>query len=186
MRKLALGTAIVALVFGGFVLVYTALQARQPQPAMGNMADGGVSSAGLAPLVKGFYRGREVQFIHTEASDPQVAEMLTRMMGPKVVLVPNLAQAPTSLLAPVYVFTNGVRGEGPFGFQPDVFPSVPGDAGYTPLRTVLLAGWKEGMSPRELRSAEEVQAAEARGEIATTRSGAVVNMPILIWPGGRR
>lgn len=73
-----------------------------------------------------------------------VAEMLTRMMGPKVLVVPSLAEIPVWLLADVYVFTNGVRGDGPFGFQPDVFDSVPGDARYTPLRRVNFFTWKQG------------------------------------------
>lgn len=53
---------------------------------------GQASSSELAPLVTGFYNGGEVLFIHTEASDPDVAKMLTAMMGPQVLLVPELAQ----------------------------------------------------------------------------------------------
>jgi hypothetical protein len=143
-------------------------------------------STDLAPLVTGFYNGEEVLFIHTEASDPDVAKMLTDMMGPHVVLVPELAQAPEPLLANVYVFTNGVQGMGPFGFQPDVFDSVPGEEGYRPLRTVSLVTWQEGATPRELRSVEEIQAAEAAGEVAISLPDIVVNMPILSWPGGHR
>jgi hypothetical protein len=32
-----------------------------------------------------------VFFIHTEASDPDVASLLTEMMGPQVMIVPSLA-----------------------------------------------------------------------------------------------
>ncbi|MBI2867563.1 MAG: hypothetical protein HYX97_04435, partial [Chloroflexi bacterium] len=143
-----------------------------------------MESSSLAPEVRGFYKGGEVRFIHTEASDPQVAGVLTMMMGPQVVLVPSLAQVPESALAGVYVFTNGVKGGGPFGFQPDVFDSVPGDQGYSPLRAVVLVTWKDGVTARELRSVDEVKAAESRGELTTKRPGAVVNMPMLSWPGG--
>lgn len=151
---------------------------------MGGVMAGQASA--LAPPVTGFYKGGEVLFIHTEASDPQVASMLTRMMGPQVVLVPSLAQAPLSMLGNVYVFTDGVRGGGPFGFQADVFDSAPGDPAYSPLRAIYLVSWKEEVTPRELRSAEEVKAAESRGEVTIVRPGAVVNMPILTWPGGQR
>jgi hypothetical protein len=151
---------------------------------MGGM--GQTTSGDLAPLVTGFYDGGEVHFIHTEASDPDVAKMLTDMMGPQVILVPQLAQAPESLLADVYVFTNGVQGMGPFGFQPDLFDSVPGDEGYRPLRAVNLVTWQEEATPRELRSLEEIQAAEAADEVSIVRPGVVVNMPILSWPGGHR
>ncbi|MBI2855967.1 MAG: hypothetical protein HYX93_03875 [Chloroflexi bacterium] len=140
----------------------------------------------FAPLVKAFNKGGEVQFIHTEASNLQVASMLTTMMGPQVVLVPSLAQVPESLLADVYVFTNGVQGTGPFGFQADVFDSVPGDGGYSPLRQVNLVAWKAGATPREFRSVEEVKSAESAGDVTIERPGVVVNMPILAWPGGQR
>jgi hypothetical protein len=140
-----------------------------------------------APLVMGFFNGGEVQFIHTEASDPDVASMLTEMMGgPQVVLVPELAGAPDALLANVYVFTNGMEGMGPFGFQPDIFDAVPGDGAYRPLRRVNLVTWAKGTTPRELRSEEALRAAEAAGEVSITQPGIVVNMPILAWPGGHR
>lgn len=138
------------------------------------------------PPVKAYLDGKEIQFIHTEASDAKVAEMLTRMMGSPVVLVPSLAQAPASMLAPVYVFTNGVRGEGPLKFQSDVFDNAPGTADYTPLRAVHLVAWKDERAARLLKSAAEVKAAEAAGEVKIERPGAVVNMPLVTWPGGRR
>lgn len=140
----------------------------------------------LAPGVKGYAKGGDVLFLHTEVSDQQVATMLTRMMGPQVVEVPRLAQVPEAVMGKVYVFTNGVSGGGPLGFQPDVFDSVPGDADYTPLRAIHLVSWKAGAVPRELRSAEEVRAAEVQGQMTITRPGAVVNMPVLSWPGGHR
>lgn len=158
----------------------------QRQPMMGGMAGMEQTAGEFAPLVKGLYEGEELFFIHTEASDPQVAQMLTVMMGPQVVLVPRLADAPASLLANVYVFTNGVKGGGPFGFQPDVFDSIPGDEGYSPLRAVNLVTWKEGAEARVLGSVEEVRKAESEGEITIERPGVVVNVPVLVWPGGHR
>jgi len=172
----------------GFVLIYAWLTPPQAQPSMGRMGDtmSPAQSKDMVPPVVGFYKGQEILFIHTEASDPQVAEMLTKMMGPQVVLVPRMAGAPESIVANVYVFTNGLKGGGPFGFQPDVFDSVPGDEGYSPLRAVNLVAWKEGVIAKEFSSVEEVKEAEARGEMTITRPGIVVNMPILTWPGGQR
>jgi hypothetical protein len=90
------------------------------------------------------------------------------------------------MVALVYVFKNGVKGRGPFGFQPDVFEKPPGADGYSPLRAVHVVAWKNERSARELKSAAEVKAAEAKGEITIERPGVVVNMPFLTWPGGRR
>ena len=170
----------------------TASPTTTPQPtamSMDSMAGMGSdkSTNDFAPLVMGFYEGGEVLFIHTEASDPDVVTMLTEMMGgPLVVLTPELAQAPPALLANVYVFTNGIDGHGPFGFQADIFDAVPGDEGYRPLRAVNLVAWKEGAEARELRSVSDLKAAEEKGEVAITRPGIVVNMPILVWPDGSR
>jgi len=169
------------------VLAACAQATATPSPTaapMGGMEE--ATSGDLAPLVTGYYDGGEVLFIHTEASDPDVADMLTEMMGPQVVLVPQLAEALETLLAEVYVFTNGVPGMGPFGFQPDVFDAIPGEEAYRPLRAVNLVTWQEGATPRKLRSLEEVLAAEAAGEVSIARPGVVVNMPILSWPGGHR
>ena len=138
------------------------------------------------PPVKGLYKGKEITFIHTEASDAAVAGVLTRMMGPKVIHVPALARIPAALLANVYVFTNGVKGVGPMGFQPDVFDSVPGDARYTPLRALNFATWRSGAAAKTLRSAEEVMASAVAGQVTLKRPGIVINMPIITWPGGKR
>lgn len=144
------------------------------------------ASSGAVPPVKGYVDGQEIRFIHTEASDPKVAIMLTSMMGSPVIAVPSLALAPAAALANVYVFTNGVRDHGPFGFQPDVFDSPPGSDGYSPLRRLNLVTWKDARSPRELKSADDVRAAEASGDMIIEQPGTVVNMPMLTWPGGQR
>lgn len=162
------------------------------QEGMGGMAMGegyvpdSLSVATLAPLVKGYYEREEVYFIHTEVSDPQVGAMLTEMMGPEVVVVPELAQAPEALRADIYVFENGVEGQGPFGYQPDVFGSVPGEDDYSPLVSIQLVTWNEGATPRELRSQAEVQNAADQGDITIEESGTIVNAPVLAWPGKTR
>ena len=156
-------------------------------------AAGALEARDLSPLVKGYYDGGEVFFIHTEVSDEQVAARLTRMpgprpkrTGPRVPWVPELAEAPEALVEDVYIFQNGIEGTGPFQHQPDVFTSVPGDEAYSPLRSIHLVNWADEATPRVLRSAEEVQKAQAQGEITVEESGIVVNMPIMAWPGGHR
>ena len=163
--------------------------APTPNPADGGMSgmDTSLSTEDYAPLVMAFYEGEDMFFVHTEASDEDVATMLTEMMdGPLVVLVPELAEATESLLADVFVFTNGLEGHGPFGFQPDIFDSVPGDENYRPLRAVNLVEWSEGAEVRELRTLADLKAAEGAGEVTITRPGIVVNMPVLVWKDGSR
>ncbi len=172
--------------------VATAEPTAVPAAASGEIDNTGSQSTDqFAPLVGGLYQGGEVKFIHTETSNPDVTAMLTEMMGgPQVILVPELADVPPSALATLYVFTNGLSegldGYGPFGFQRDVFDSVPGDAGYRPLRNVLLVEWNEGQTPRELLSVAELKEAESNGEVIIMESGIVVNFPVLVWPDGSR
>ncbi|MBI2237019.1 MAG: hypothetical protein HYU54_00615 [Actinobacteria bacterium] len=141
---------------------------------------------GRVPAVSGFYDGQEVTFIHTEASDPEVAKTLTGMVSSPVLVVPELTKVPDTTLGNVYVFTNGVEGPGPMGFQADVFDSAPTDPGYSPLRELNLVTWKEGPDPETLTSVAEIQEAAENGELQVEASGIVVNMPFVTWPGGHR
>jgi hypothetical protein len=167
MRKWAIAVVLLLIAFTGVAIGYF------------------LNPVGIPP-VKAYTEGKEIRFIHTEASDPKVAELLTKMMGSPVLVVPSLTKAPEAMVANVYVFKNGVRGEGPFGFQPDVFDSPPGSRGYTPLRRVVLATWKNENEARELRSAAELEQAVTKGQLTIEQPGVIVNMPLLTWPGGRR
>lgn len=186
MRQNLIVAGIVAAVMAIFVLGFLALTGGGAGGTGGMASMGGAAQRGTVPPVKGYLDGAEIRFLHTEASDAQVADMLTKMMGSPVLVVPSLAQVPPAALANVYVFKNGIKGEGPFGFQPDVFENGPNRSGYSPLRALHLVTWKDAAKTRLLRSAEDVKAAEAAGEIAIERPGAVVNMPLLTWPGGGR
>jgi hypothetical protein len=100
--------------------------------------------------------------------------------------VPSLANVPDESLANVYVFTNGVTGSGPFGFQPDVFDNPPGTDGYTPLRRLNVVTWADASQARELKSADEVLAALAADQLTVEQPGVVINMPFVVWDGGKR
>jgi hypothetical protein len=138
------------------------------------------------PAGKAYAEGKEIYFVHTEASDAGVAEKLTNMMQSPVVLVPSLADVPDAALANVYVFTNGVEGTGPFGFQADVFDNPPGTDGYSPLRRLNVITWIDPAEARELTAASDVLDAQAAGELTLEQPGVVINMPFIVWDGGKR
>lgn len=138
------------------------------------------------PAGKAYAEGKEIYFTHTEASDPDIAEKLTNMMKSPVMYVASLAKVPAEALANVYVFENGVAGKGPLGFQSDVFNYPPGTDGYTPLRQIILVKWADGAKALELKSETEILTAKENGELSTQESGVVVNMPFLVWEGGKR
>lgn len=138
------------------------------------------------PPVKAYYEDEEVFFVHPEASDKATAELLTDMMGSPVLVVPELEQVSDEALAKVYVFTNGIRGDGPLGFQPDVFDSAPGDDNYSPLRRLYLVTWKEEDAAIEIKTLQGVREASESGKIEIERQETVINEPFVTWPGGRR
>lgn len=163
-----------------FVAVFASLVVAGCTPKSGQ-----IPTAAL-PAGKAWAEGKEIFFVHTEASDAGVAEKLTNMMKSPVIFVSSLAKVPADSLAQVYVFTNGVAGKGPFGFQADVFPSPPGTDGYSPLRNINAVTWANPAKARELKSVAEVIAAKDAGEITIEQPGVVVNMPFVVWDGGKR
>jgi hypothetical protein len=140
----------------------------------------------LLPAGMAYLDGKEIYFVHTEASDADVAKLLTDMMDSPVLHVPALAGVPDTALANVYVFDNGLEGMGPFGFQSDVFDNPPGSEGYSPLRRINVVTWADAAKARELKSVAEIQAAESAGEVTIAQPGVVVNMPFVVWDGGKR
>lgn len=140
----------------------------------------------VLPAGKAFAEGKEIYFVHTEASNSDIATLLTDMMSSPVLYVPSLAQTPAELLANVYVFDNGIEGSGPLGFQEDVFDNPPGTDGYTPLRRLNVVTWADPAKARLLTSLADIQAAEAAGEVTIAQPGVVINMPFVVWDGGKR
>jgi hypothetical protein len=163
---------IMLALFGGMVML-TACQATKLQTAS-------------LPVGKAYAEGKTIYFTHTEASDPEIAAKLTNMMKSPVLLVPSLAETPDNALANVFVFSNGIKGKGPLGFQGDVFDNPPGSAGYTPLRRLNVVTWGDPTQARELKSSEQVLAAQKSGELTIAQPGVVINMPFVVWDGGKR
>jgi hypothetical protein len=161
-----------------FALSLFLLAACAPKQEMGMVAE--------MPVGRAYADGQEIYFMHTEASDAEIASLLTNMMDSPVLHVPSLADLPDEALANVYVFANGVEGMGPLGFAPDVFDSPPGTDGYTPLRRLNVVTWVDPAAARELTSAADVLAAEAAGEVTIEQPGVVINMPFVVWEGGKR
>jgi hypothetical protein len=160
--------------------------ADMPMSTEGAMDMSSMGDAPMVPAGMAYVDGQEIRFMHTEVSDPGVADVLTKMMDSPVLVVPSLAQAPEAILSNVYVFKNGVKGMGPLGFQPDVFDNPPSTQGYTPLRKIIFVTWNDETKARELKSLAEVLDLEKASELTLETSNVVVNMPFVTWPGGER
>jgi hypothetical protein len=136
------------------------------------------------PLLKGYENGNEIYFIATDVSDEKTAAFATNLTGFKVNYVPALAQTPDSARAQAYAFTNGVAGNGPFGFQIPVVNAKPGDEGYSPLWQVNEVTWNDNATARELKSVQEITSAEQKGELSINNTDIVVNHPAIQWQNG--
>jgi hypothetical protein len=103
-----------------------------------------------------------------------------------VIVVPSLAKIPAELTPPVYVFENGKAGKGPLGFQADVFNFPPGTEGYTPMRRIVFVNWKDASKADVLTSENDILEREKNNELVLKATEIVVNMPFMVWDGGKR
>jgi hypothetical protein len=128
------------------------------------------------PLRRAWVDGRPVEYVTTDISDEAMA------LQEGVNHVPRLAQAipapgRPSLVERVYKF--------PQGEQISVFQSAPlptgganADRSYSPLWRLVMVRWLKPAAARELRSEEEILAAQERGELSLELTGIVANCPI--------
>jgi hypothetical protein len=136
------------------------------------------------PLMKGYENGNETFFIGTDVSDEGIASMMTNLTGFKVNFAPLLAQTPQDVQGQVYIFENGVEGEGPLGFQLPITNGKPGDEGYSPLQQVNLVRWTDQSAATELTSVDEIMEHESMGQITINQTGIIGNHPAVQWNGG--
>ena len=99
----------------------------------------------------GFYRGQVVSYLD---------------FGPVKLRAGNK-------VAPIWAFTNGDDG------QRNIIDTVPGRRDYTPLWAVNLVTWGANETPRVLRSAAAVRAAQRAGDVTIKAMPIVVNCPVL-------
>ena len=136
------------------------------------------------PLSKGYVDGKIAYFIATDASDEQAVQSITNNTGFPINHAPILAMTPESERGQGYLFVNGVKGEGPNGFQLPVANAVPGDKDYSPIWESNFIRWNDNATARELKSVEEILAAQNNGELTITETNTIVNSPAVNTTSG--
>ena len=136
------------------------------------------------PLSKGYIDGNIAYFMATDASDKHAVSSITNNTGFPVNYAPLLNNTPESMRGQGYVFLNGVEGEAPGGFQLPVANAVPGDTDYSPLWQTNFVKWNDNATARELKSVEEIIAAQKNGELTITETNIIVNSPAIKWKDG--
>lgn len=135
------------------------------------------------PLHKAFFEGKSVYYIITDTNDKTQAKMISEKQKWKVELAPPLGKAPKEALDTVYVFLNGITGNGTQGFQEEIFPSTPVQTEqYSAIRSVVNVNWKNANNAGVLDSVQKILDAEKEGKVQLTDTEIVMNMPQIVWP----
>ena len=140
----------------------------------------------IIPMHKGIFNSESIFFIITDSSDKDLAEVITEKQEWKVELAPPIANTPENALQKIFVFTNGITGDGIYGFQSEVFSSTPAqELEYSSLSTIVEVTWKKGQNKIIFESAEEIIGALEGGRIEFKETDVVINTPQIIWPEGQ-
>ena len=137
------------------------------------------------PLHEGFYNGKQVYYIITDSSSSDQASQISSKQNWKVEASSLLAQSPQKLLSKVYVFTNGISGNGTEGYQNDVFSDIPSSTNYTPISLMIHVKWGIGRAAQILNSTQDILAANETGKLTLTSTGTIMNIPQISWPDGQ-
>ncbi len=138
------------------------------------------------PMHKGIYEGNQIRYIITDGSDKNYAKDISDKQEWNIEFAPVLADVPDNILQKLYVFKNGVKGDGIYGFQNEVFSSTPlQKSEYSALNSIIEVTWKVGQKEIEFESAIDVITAEESGRIEFNETGIVLNTPQITWPDGQ-
>jgi hypothetical protein len=119
------------------------------------------------------------RYIVTDTSTPDMAPMMAIAASP-----PTQALAEVNATDEIWVFGNGIEGSGVMGFQPAVFDNKATEPAWSPFWNHFTLVWKDGVTPRVLKSSSEIRAAIEAGEVEEFNgvpdshpNGFVVNCP---------
>ncbi len=133
-----------------------------------NMVVTFVAHRGFAP------DGSTIYYIATDASTQEVADMLG------IIAVEKIGNTfVSSAASDLYVFTNGITGSGPAGFQASIGSTNAGDKFYSPFWRIQTATWADAESAQFLTTTAEITEASTNEELSTAVGGFVVNCPFV-------
>ena len=137
----------------------------------------------VLPVSRAWVDGRMVEYITTDISDLAMATKVGVNHVPRLAAAVHAGPG-QSLLERVYKFA-GNEQISVFQSAPDPVAANNLDRDYSPLWRVAWVRWQDQASRRELRSEEDVLAAEQRNEVVLEVTDIVVNCPVTRRVGGR-
>jgi hypothetical protein len=127
-----------------------------------------VGHLGFAP------NGDIIHYIATDASKMDVANALGVIFVNKTDYTLNSGSS-----SDLYVFTNGITGTGPMGFQASIASSNAGDISYSPMWRIQGVTWKDLSQADLLTDMEQLGSAVSNGTVEVGSAGVVVNCPFV-------
>ncbi len=176
---------VLLLLSSTVVIFFPMVSEQQQQDKPGSVLKLAKASVSIdIPISKGYIDGNIAYFIATDASDKHAVSSITNNTGFPINYAPLLNNTPESIRGQGYVFLNGMQGEELGGFQLPVANAVPGDKDYSPLWQTNFVKWNDNATARELKSVEEIIAAQKNGELTITETNIIVNSPAIKWQDG--
>ena len=133
------------------------------------------------PMHKGMHNGNEIFYIITDASSKDYVNTISEKQEYDIQLSKSLENIPENNLQKIFLFKNGIKGDGFFGFQNEIFSNTPEQLDYSPLATIIEVTWKPGQKQIVFESADEILDAEKSGRINFNETNVVVNTPQIKW-----
>ncbi len=118
--------------------------------------------------------GSTIYYIATDASVEKVADDLGVIFVNKT--GSTLKSGSSSDL---YVFTNGIKGNGPMGYQASIASTNAGDEAYSPFWRIQTITWKDSEQAQFLTTLEEITEHAKQGYLKSEIAGVVVNCPFV-------
>ncbi len=115
-----------------------------------------------------------IYYIATDASKMDVAQDMGVVFVNKTGYTLNSGAS-----SDLFVFTNGIEGTGPMGFQASIASSNIGDESYSPLWRIQSATWNDTSDASLLTSIEQLNSAISMGALTVDIAGVVVNCPFV-------
>ncbi|VVC05593.1 Uncharacterised protein [uncultured archaeon] len=137
------------------------------------------------PMHKALYNGDPIYYIITDSSNSNDASQISNNQDWKVQPAPLLSKVPQEGLNKLYIFTNGVSGNGTKGFQDEVFSNSPQDNQYSPLSLVVQVSWNMDETPVVLKSVKDILDANMSSKISLKSTNTIMNTPQIVWPNGQ-
>jgi hypothetical protein len=139
----------------------------------------------IIPMHQGIHTGNDILYIITDASDQYYVNTISEKQKWKIQLSKSIKDVPENNSQKIFIFKNGIKGNGLFGFQNEIFSSTPEQLDYTPLASIIEVTWKTGQKEIIFESAFDIINAEQSGRLKFNETNVIVNAPQIKWSEGQ-